>query len=567
MPVPTKSGILASNRCTGVQRLSKKHTPWLAILLVASQLSFAAVPDAEPDGPIRRALEQTQPACAAPALHLAPTEREALLDFYRQHGFAGVWNAAPRLDGLLQQLEQLADDGLDPASYQLDNLRRIDRLRAADPQQAACVDILASHVYLQALQHLSWGRLERSTAEPLWHSPNTAAPSRPAGVPGFAVTGLDDLAATFERARPQLKAYRDLRRAWAELRRQPLPSWPRIPAGPLLRPGKTDPRVLLLEQRLASEDYLSEAALAARADVANIDRYDPLLVEAVETFQRRHHLQPDGVVGPATLAELNIGPAARRDQVRVNLERLRWQARELEPRMVVVDVAGAGIAYYRNHEPVWQARTQVGRPERTTPLLKSRISHLTLNPTWTVPPTILREDKLPEIRRDIGFLAKHGLRVLDSSGNPLDPYQVDWSNPRGILLRQDAGPKNPLGQVAIRFPNPFSVYLHDTPSQQLFDKLPRVFSSGCVRVEKVMQLLDHLLADATPAQRARVEEQLASGRTRDFNLPRPVPILLAYWTAEVDAEGRLLFRPDMYQLDAKLLAALDATRPTQLSSK
>ncbi|HEY6611145.1 MAG TPA: L,D-transpeptidase family protein [Pseudomonas sp.] len=509
---------------------------------------------------MRLQLEQPRLACATPALQLSAAEQETLRSFYQQQDFALVWNRHGRLEQLLEQLEQLADDGLNPASYQLDNLHGIGRKRAADPAQAACNDILASHVYLQALQHLSWGRLERSSVEPLWHSPNTSAPARPVEAPSFAAEGLDNLAATFERARPQLKAYRDLRRAWAELRRQPLPNWPRIPAGPLLRPGKSDSRVLLLEQRLASEGYLSEAAVTARASVADIDLYDPLLVDAVETFQREHLLQPDGVVGPATLAELNISPAARRDQVRVNLERLRWQARELEPRMVVVDVAGAGIVYYRNQEPVWQARTQVGRPERTTPLLKSRISHLTLNPTWTVPPTILREDKLPEIQRDIGFLEKNRLRVLDYSGNPLDPYQVDWSNPRGILLRQDAGPTNPLGQVAIRFPNPFSVYLHDTPSQHLFDKLPRVFSSGCVRVEQVMQLLDHLLADASPAERQRIDDILASGRTRDVGLPRPVPILLGYWTTEVDAAGRLRFRPDMYQLDARLLAALDSAR-------
>lgn len=506
---------------------------------------------------MRLQLEQPRLACATPALQLSATERETLRGFYQQQDFALAWNRRGRLEQLLEQLEQLADDGLNPASYQLDNLRRVGRKRAADPQQAACVDILASHVYLQALQHLSWGRLERSSVEPLWHSPNTSAPGRPVEAPSFAVKGLDDLAATFERARPQLKAYRELRRAWAELRRQPLPNWPHIPAGPLLRPGKSDSRVLLLEQRLAGEGYLSEAAVTARA---NIDLYDPLLVDAVEAFQREHQLQPDGIVGPATLAELNISPAARRDQVRVNLERLRWQARELEPRMVVVDVAGAGIVYYRNQEPVWQARTQVGRPERTTPLLKSRISHLTLNPTWTVPPTILREDKLPEIQRDIGFLEKNQLRVLDYSGNPLDPSQIDWSNPHGILLRQDAGPTNPLGQVAIRFPNPFSVYLHDTPSQHLFDKLPRVFSSGCVRVEQVMQLLDHLLADTSPSERQRIDDILASGSTRDVSLPRPVPILLGYWTAEVDAEGRLRFRPDMYQLDARLLAALDSAR-------
>src|SRR5690606_18179207 len=119
-------------------------------------------------------------------------------------------------------------------------------------------------------------------------------------------------------------------------------------------------------------------------------------------------------------------------------------------------------------ETRWSARTQVGRASRPTPTLKSEVTHFTINPTWTVPPTILRNDKLPEIRRDIGYLERNNMRVLDHRGNRLNPYEVDWNNPSGIMLRQDAGPQNALGQVAIRFPNPFSVYLHDTPSQSIF---------------------------------------------------------------------------------------------------
>ena len=175
-------------------------------------------------------------------------------------------------------------------------------------------------------------------------------------------------------------------------------------------------------------------------------------------------------------------------------------------------------------------------------------------PTWTVPPTILREDKLPEIRRDLAFLDKHNLRVLDREGQLLDANSIDWNNPGSIQLRQDAGTHNPLGQVAIRFPNPFSVYLHDTPSQQLFGKGPRAFSSGCVRVEAVMQLVDLLL---TPAERERMQSLLASGRTHEFRLSTPLPIILGYWTAEVDGAGQLLYAPDIYARDPALLAALE----------
>lgn len=534
--------------------MSKKHTPWLAILLLGCQISFADEATVAADQPLRLALQQASLTldCAAPALALTPPQQVALDDFYRRQDYSRVWEKHSRLKKLLQELDGLADDGLNPGAYHLVTLRQLQH--TADERQADCTDLLASHAYLQALEHLSWGRLDRAAVEPLWYSPKIPAPVRPSGAPPFAAAGLDDLPATFDRARPQLPAYRALRRAWVDLRRQPLPRWDSIPGGPLLRPGQSDPRVPLLLQRLATEGYLEPSD-------ASDELYVPELVDAVKTFQYRHFLQTDGVVGPASLAELNISPAARRDQVRVNLERMRWLSHELEPKGVVVDVAGARVLYYRNGTPVWQARTQVGRPERPTPLLKSRISHLTLNPTWTVPPTILREDKLPEIRRDIGFLAENHLRVLDYSGNELSPHEVDWDAPHGILLRQDAGPKNPLGQVAIRFANPFSVYMHDTPSQHLFDKLPRVFSSGCVRVEQVMQLLDLLLTDASAGERQRIEEILASGKTKDFNLRQSVPVLLAYWTAEADENGRLSFRPDLYHHDARILAALDSPHP------
>lgn len=538
--------------------MSKKRTPALAGLLLAGQLALAGAAFAEPDAALQSQLEQSALNCASGPLSLSGAEREMLLDFYRQQNDSRVWRGA-RYVRLLGQLEQLADDGLSPESYQLADLRRLERVAPNDPQRGACRDLLASRAYLQALHDLAWGRLDPAKVEPIWHSQQTPAPARPDRASDYAIGGLDDLAATFERARPPLPAYRNLRKAYARLRRQTLPTWQPIGGGPLLRPGKSDPRVPLLEQRMIREGYLNAKA-PARKDPASRELYDPRLAAAVEAFQRSHLLQPDGVIGQSTLTELNMPAAARRDQVRINLERLRWLVHEMEPSMVLVDLAGARVSYYREGLMMWQARTQVGRAERPSPLLKSRITHLTLNPTWTVPPTIFRKDKLPEIQRNLGYLAENRIRVLDTTGNELNPRSVDWNNPHGVLLRQDAGPKSALGVLAIRFPNPFSVYLHDTPSQQLFNKLPRVFSSGCVRVEKVMQLFDHLLAEATPAERERIDALLASGKTKNVNLPHAVTILLGYWTAEADDNGRVQYRPDIYQHDAAILAALEAAQ-------
>jgi murein L,D-transpeptidase YcbB/YkuD len=359
--------------------------------------------------------------------------------------------------------------------------------------------------------------------------------------------------AALEQARPALPQYRALREALARMRAaEAAGGWPMVAAGPALRPGSLDRRVPALRARLRAEDY--------DAGTDSGEHYQGALVEAVRAFQRDNRLAADGVVGAATLAVLNVPAATRVGQLRVNLERLRWFAREREAGFVLVDVAGAAIAYFRDGEPVWHTRAQVGRPERATPLLKSEITHFTFNPTWTVPPTILREDKLPLIRRDPSYLERNRMRVIGPDGRVIPPAGVDWSRPGGVMLRQDAGPDNALGQVAIRFPNPFAVYLHDTPSRNLFAREQRTTSSGCVRVENALELVGLLSADGGGPDADTVASILASRRTRHVTLARPMPILIAYWTAAVGSDGRVTFRPDIYGLDPLLLQALAAPR-------
>ncbi|MCG4452510.1 L,D-transpeptidase family protein [Pseudomonas sp. MMS21-TM103] len=525
-------------------RLYKKTAHFLTAgyLLAITIQAYGA--DDNASQAIRQSFAAHPSACAS-TLAAAEQQSSSLLhEFYAQEAFLPLWREPSRRAALLHELEQLADDGLDPNEYRLDSLRTP---LPKDIQQRTCADLLISHSYLQALQHLSRGRLAQEPLEPFWRAPDSVSPTPRPSVLSLAMQGLDNLPAAFAAARPALHQYQQLRRAYAERRRLPLGEWTPLPSGRLLRPDRRDARVPLLVDRLVAEGYIEEPTAAAS------DRYDASLVAAVKRFQARHGLQADGVIGPDSLTALNTSAAARLEQLRVNLERWRWLAGDIEANTLLVNIAGGQLSYYRDHQLLWQGRAQVGRPERQTPQLKSLVSRLTLNPTWTVPPTIMREDKLPEIRRDLGYLALHQLRVLDRAGNPLDPTKVDWQHPEGIILRQDAGPKNPLGQLVIRFANPFSVYLHDTPSQHLFSKSPRAFSSGCVRIEGIMELLDVLLPADDCAEIAR---QLASGKTKEFPLRERLPIVLAYWTAEVDADGELILRNDLYARDQKVLAAL-----------
>ena len=522
----------------------KKCSIFIGFLLIGAQLAPLA------------AAETTQPlpgglASGCPGLfnNSSSENQQRLESFYQQRGTQPAWASPAQLESLASQLEQLADDGLNPENYQLQHIRQLISQPTAAGTQADCRDMLVSQAYLQALHDLSRGRLQQSAIEPLWHSELTPAPSAMLTLSQSQLT-LGDLAQAFNEARPSSSHYLKLRQSYARARQSELPNWPKIASGPLLKAGMQDPRIPAIDERLISGGYLPASAVNP-ADT----QYNPQRVAAMEKFQSRHGLQADGIMGAGTLTELNISAAQRRDQLRINLERWRWIAPDIEDESLLVDIDGGYLSYYRDRDLVWKTRTQVGRAQRQTPPLKSMLTRLTLNPTWTVPPTILKKDKLPAIRADSNFLAEHQLRVLDFEGNELDPANIDWQRPGGIMLRQDAGPKNPLGQMALRFPNPFSVYLHDTPSQALFAKAPRTFSSGCVRVEAVHQVLELLL---TPAEQQQVNELLASGRTFEYKLPRRMPIVMAYWTAEADENGQPLYRPDIYGHDASLVAALNA---------
>ena len=517
----------------------KKRAFYLSIALLTAPL--VAVGDPLPVGslnPVQQALSQLPQDCPGLAARVSEPSKQLLQGFYLGQNDQLVWTDNQRLSALQSALAQLADDGLDPGNYKLPSTRDL------------CADIETSQQYLQALQDLHYGRLPQAKFEPVWHA-SEVPQDRQARILALAGPGLNDIPRAFDQARPQGEMYQNLRRVYARQRLQPLPQWQPLASGPLLRPGMQDARVPELAKRLFSEGYLNHLP-------ASVDHtYTNELAAAVKSFQLDHSLQADGVIGAGTLKELNITPRERLEQLRINLERFRWIAQDFEPDSLLVNVPAAQLTVYQNGLPVWQTRTQVGRAERQTPLLKSRVNRLTLNPTWTIPPTIFREDKLPQIRRDPSFLSRQDLQIVDSNGQPLAAQDIDWDRPGNILLRQGAGPRNPLGRIAIRFPNPFSVYLHDTPSQALFSKGPRAFSSGCVRVESVFQLRDLLV---TPAEKARTEELLSTGLTHEFRLSRPVPILMTYWTAQASKDGKVTYAPDIYNHDPALIAALAGTK-------
>ena len=255
--------------------------------------------------------------------------------------------------------------------------------------------------------------------------------------------------------------------------------WKPIPGGPTLHPDDTDPRVPLIRARLAHIG-------APWSPETTSELFDDELETAVRRFQKLHGLAVDAVIGPATLRAMNVPVTDRIDQLRLSLERLRWVTSEAENNddFVAVNIAGFRVYLVRERQLIWTARAMVGKTYRQTPVFRGSIQYLEFNPTWTVPPGILRNDVLPAIKKDANYLAEKNMIVIDGDGQLIDPSTVDWQSfgrTAPFTFRQTAGPWNALGQVKFIFPNPHFVFLHDTSHRELFVNPKRAFSSGCIR--------------------------------------------------------------------------------------
>ncbi len=543
----------------------RTRLPSLAAALACAALLLPA-PAPRADTPPRDALAQAIAAELAPVADAQTATvhgvRIALGDsiesFYARRGFGPAWTDGKNAAELRRALADSAADGLNPADYELPLLEDLARqLRGPGTTDAlrAQYDILCTEALLRLAYHLSFGKVDAETFDAQWNYGRTI---QARDVAREIEDGLasHDLYKRIEALKPTHRLYLGLKRELARYRAAGNTAAAAVPAGAALKPGMADPRVVLLRARLAASGDL------AAADAGESPVFDAPLEAALRRFQARMGLADDGVAGAGTIAELNVPLADRIRQLRVNLDRGRVLLQDLPEAFVVVNIAGFTAYFVRGQDVAWSARVQVGKPYRQTPLFRSEISYIVINPTWTVPPGIIAADILPAAKRDPAAITAKGLRVLDAGGRELDPHSVDWSRFRSghipYTLRQDPGPKNALGRVKLMFPNPYFVYLHDTPSQALFDRADRAFSSGCVRVERALELAALVLDDPDRWNARMLDEAVARGKTQNVTLKRKIPVLLAYWTAWVDSGGRTNFRRDLYGQDAKWAAALDA---------
>lgn len=480
--------------------------------------------------------------------------------FYQKRGGAPAWienrKPRPQMDALIGVLQRTDREGLDPGLYNATILsaRRVEAgrgflsMRGFNEGEASNLDVWLTYLFLQYASDLTNGVANLSHADPAWKIRNK--PADPLALLEQAL-GQSAIAESLDHMTPRHAQYTGLRDALAKYRElEQRGGWPLVPVQLKLKPGQQHAAVPLLARRLAvTGDY---PGAPREQDTV----YGPELQEAMKRFQRRHGLEPDGVISAATIARMNVPVSQRIQQLALNLERWRWLPADLGERYILVNIPEYRLEVWDHGQVPLSMRVVVGKKDTPTPIFADDMTHVVFAPYWNVPPDIVKNETVPQALRDPAFLARTNMEVLDRSGNPVDPASIDSGNIGEYRFRQRPGDSNSLGLVKFIFPNQFNVYLHDTPADSLFARAMRSFSHGCVRVEQPDKLAEYVLADQPSWTVDRISDAMHGGQETTVKLSRPLPVYLGYWTARVSADGILQFRDDLYGVDARQSALL-----------
>ncbi len=535
---------------------------WGAPVCAGQTSSVVALFDQETSARIELLL-QNRDRESAPLISVSRLfTHEEIFKLYQQRNFLPIWidgwQLSPAAETLLDHLRSAGEHGLCSNDYLLAELEGMVRIPmdftryilplAADNR--ALLDLFLSQAFLTFATHMVEGQVDPALAHVDWQARRRKADL--IKLLEYAIKNrrmpqvLEDLIPPHEEYRRLVSALSKYQ--WISA----TGGWPEIPPGPTIRSNDLDERVPLLRSLLMKTGDLEQESASSHV-------YDPATREAMRVFQGRHGLVKDGVIGPKTLATLNVSVEERIRQIELNLERWRWMPKSLGKRHIRVNIADFSLEVIEDGVTVMQMPVIVGTQYRKTPVFSARMTYLEFAPYWTVPPTILREDKLPQIKKNPEFLQEKHFRVISWSGEDVtnDLRGIDWRAVKASsfpgMLRMNPGSWNPLGRVKFMFPNKFNVYLHDTNEVYLFGNNIRSFSSGCIRVKNPRALAAYLLEKKLGQK--RLQELLAATVPKQIPI-KPLPVHIQYWTAWVDQESIIHFRPDVYFRDLDLEVAL-----------
>ncbi|PIE83627.1 MAG: peptidoglycan-binding protein [Candidatus Contendobacter odensis] len=478
---------------------------------------------------------------------------KALVPFYAQRGYQPAWldsrgQPSPLAEQLLAALDRAGEEGLSKADYSPVQLRALLVDLPADARMLSEYDLIFTDTFLTYGSHLLSGRFLPGKVDPDWtikpRSRDLGEVLEGALVSGRVVDALLDLA-------PKNPGYTQLRGLLQQYRQiEKEGGWRTIARGSTLRRGSKGARVQALRARLRASGDLEEEGTT----------FDKAVTAAVRRFQKRHGLRVNGIVNVSTRKALNMPVAERIRQIELNLERWRWLPDGFGSRYILVNIPNFKMNVFEDGKPVFESKVVVGRKDRQTPTLNADMEYLVLSPKWYVPRSIAVKDKLPKLKRNPHALSRQGIKIYNSAGKQINPSSVNWKSVNAknfkYYLRQDSGPRNALGGVKFMFPNPHSIYLHDTPSKRLFRRSQRTFSSGCVRVSRPLELAEYLLKDNRRWNRRKIKAAFKARKQQVVHLQEGLPVYLLYWTVWIDSDGVANFRKDIYKRDKPLLRAM-----------
>jgi murein L,D-transpeptidase YcbB/YkuD len=483
---------------------------------------------------------------AIDTLLIAPFNSKSLQGFYTSRDNKTVWQSEKNRKIILETIKNCENEGLNPSDYNISKLTELEKnFTELEESEQVNYDLLLTYNFQKYLTHLHNGKLNPRKLYNNWDLHINELDTK--SLLNKALS-KDSLVAEIEKCQPKALTYKKLIKALELINEFPKDETQPIVSEEKIRHNQTSPAVINIKKKLLYwKDSDSKDSITST--------YDDKMFEAVKRFQTRHGLISDGIIGKSTISALNFTKEERKRQIIANLERWRWYSKSFAENYLLINIPNYSLNVIENQNITMSKRIVVGKIKRSTPILTSILQTVVFNPTWTVPPTILKEDLLPEMSKNRNAMKNKGIGIYDSKNNEIDPLDWNEKKPNGYRYVQKPGYYNSLGVVKINFPNKHSVYLHDTNHRNLFERNNRSLSSGCVRIEKPLELVELLLDNPKQYSREKIDSIVATKETLFLGLRKRYAIYQWYWTAWSE-DGELIFRDDIYNLDADLYQQL-----------
>ncbi len=467
-----------------------------------------------------------------------------LMDFYKNYNLKTVWQSKKNRTIILEEIMNSNTEGLNPADYEILKLYQYEEnITRLEDTAIVNYDVLLTNCLQNYMQHINKGKLNPKIIYSDWDlKPKLIDVNNIL----FEAYKTENLITVFEKIKPKQPAYQNLKMALKILEALPEDYFKpmKIASKKKISPKDTNPLLIPIKKRLIYWNYLPKKDTITKL-------YDTKTQLAIKEFQSNHGLQPDGIIGTGTIYALNFLKSERREQIIANMERWRWFPDFFGKHYSFVNIPEYKLRIFKDSVVVDSFNVIVGTQKRRSPVFTTKLNQVVFNPTWTVPPTIIKEDLIPDATKSRSYFTKNRIKIFNYKKKQINPWQWKPEDYNKYNYIQDAGKNNTLGNMKIIFSNKFSVYLHDTNHKDGFSKNFRSLSSGCTRVENPLRLAKYVLNDTLNYSSAKIDTIIKHRKTIGIKIKQNILHYQLYYTAW-SKKNRLCFRDDVYNLDADL---------------